>query len=377
MTKKIGIISYHSDPNYGTMFQAFALAEVIKQNGGEPEYIQYETIPYRSPFKSVLVSVTKWFLKITGIRKRQITEYSFLKSKEFKGLIKKYNSFHEKYIPVSSKIYYTNTVSETSGEYDFILVGSDQTWSPACNVNPNTPNFLSFVKDKRKKRSYAPSIGSVHISDDYKSRLSMELTSFECLSCREYANARMLSSALGRNVQHVLDPTLLIQANEWKNIEQEVSMPERYILCYILGNKQCISDFAEHLSTAKGIPVYYMVTRPDYFAKQNKLVDISPEQFLWLLRHASYVVTDSFHGTMFSINFNRNFYSFAKRVTNDSTGLDNDRIMDFLKLVGLQNRFIDDDESRIEDDIDYSPVNRVLATARVKSLSYLTKTITE
>lgn len=377
MANRIGIISYHIDPNYGTMYQAYALAKVIKDLGGEPEYIRYESIPYRSPLKSMIIQIVKWTLEILRIRKRPLTEYSFLRTKEFRNLIRKYKVFHDTYIPISDKVYYANTADQANGIYDYFIVGSDQTWSPACNVNPNTPNFLSFVKNNDKKRAYAPSIGSVHISSDYKSRLIQELASFEFLSCREFANAGMLSRALGKDVQHVLDPTLLIQDNEWRTLEKEVSMPEDYILCYILGTKQCISDFAEHLGSIKGIPVYYMVTRPEYFNRKNKLVDISPEQFLWLLHNAAYIVTDSFHGSMFSINFNRNFYSFAKRSTSDTTGLDNDRIMDFLLLVGLQNRFINDGEMRIENDIDYSMVNAYLSKSRESSIKYLTSIIND
>lgn len=377
MANRIGIISYHSDPNYGTMYQAYALARVIKNLGGEPEYIRYETILYRSSLKSMIIQIVKWILEKLRIHKRPLTEYSFLRTKEFRNLVRKYKVFHDTYIPISDKVYYANTAEQANGIYDYFIVGSDQTWSPACNVNPKTPNFLSFVTDKNRKRSYAPSVGSIHISSDYKSRLIKELSGFEYLSCREYANAKLLSRALDKPVQHVLDPTLLVKVEEWQKIEKEVSMPDKYILCYILGTKQCISDYAEMLGNAKGMPVYYMVTRPEYFGKKNRLIDISPSEFLYLLRKASYVVTDSFHGTMFSINFNRNFYSFAKRATSDATGLDNDRIMDFLNLVGLENRFINDGETRLESDIDFVPVNDYLTKTRVESIKYLTKIISK
>ena len=377
MAKRIGLVSYHKDPNYGTMYQAFALAKAISGLGGIPEYIRYKPIPYRSPLKSKIIEIVKWILDKSGIRRIPVTECSFLKTKDFRNLVKKYDAFHDKHIPVSEILYFSNTVSESTKYYDFFVVGSDQTWSPTLNANPRTPNFLSFVEDKYRKRAYAPSIGSVHVTKDYQLRLVRELSSFEYLSCREFANSDMLSKALGRKVQHVLDPTLLLQAEDWQSLEETVSMPEEYVLCYILGTKPCVSDYAERLGKDKGLPVYYMVTRPEYFQKQNKLVDISPEQFLWLMHHASYVVTDSFHGSVFCINFNRNFFSFAKRPTNDPTGLDNDRIMDFLTYVGLQNRFMNDGEMRIEDDIDFTSVNEFLSKAREESIQYLTAVISE
>jgi len=377
MDKRIGIISYHSDPNYGTMYQAYALAKVIRDLGGKPEYIRYESVPYRSPIKSKLISTIKRLLDVAGIYKTPKTEYSFLRTTQFKRLVKLYKEFHDTYIPTSKKVFYSNTASEYTNDYDFFIVGSDQTWSPSCNLNPNSPNFLGFVTDNYKKRAYAPSIGTTHISNDYLSRLIKELSKFEYVSCREYANSIMLSNLLDKHVRHVLDPTLLLKANDWESMEKPITMPKQFILCYILGVKQCISDYAEMLGKRKNLPVYYMLTRPEYSNKQNQLVDISPEQFLWLLHHSSYVITDSFHGTIFSINYNRNFYSFAKRVTDDVAGLDNDRIIDFLSLIGLQNRFINDNEYRIEADIDYTEVNNYLSNARDLSLNYLKRIISE
>ena len=369
--RKIGLISFHKDPNYGTMYQAYALAKAIEKLGCVAEYIEYEPIQKRSIFITVVKKIVKRILSVLGLYKGPITEYSFFKSKEFKVLKSKYRDFHQKYIPTSKNTYYANTIFDSENAYDLFIVGSDQTWSSFCNTNINTPNYLSFIKDSKKKRAYAPSLGSVHITDEYKKKLRLELSDFEYLSCREYENSKMLSVFLNKEVKHVLDPTLLLSSDEWSFIEQPIKMPEHYVLCYILGTKKCISDFAEKLGQTKGYPVYYIVTRPEYFSKKNALKDVAPEQFLYLLRNASYVVTDSFHGSVFSVNFNRNFYSFAKRETKDSTGIDNDRIMDFLSLLGLQNRFIYDNEMRLEEDICFSEINKIVKLNKESSIKYL------
>ena len=377
MRKKIGLISFHEDPNYGTMYQAYALSRAIKSLGADAEYIKYEAIYHRSLIKRITIRVVKRLFQLLSIRREPLTEYSFLRSKDFCRLVQKYKCFHKRYIPVSKKVYFIDTIANVESEYDSFIVGSDQTWSSYCNTNPHTPNFLSFIKCVDKKNAYAPSIGSIHITREYKKRLLDELSTFNNISCREYANSKMLSEELGKKVEHVLDPTLLLTSSDWQEIESSVSMPKNYVLCYILGTKKCISDYAEKLGSTKGLPVYYMVTRPEYTDKKNVLIDIRPDQFLWLLHNASYVVTDSFHGSVFSINFNRNFYSFAKRETSESTGVDNDRIMDFLSLLGLEDRFVNDGSNIFLNDIDYETINNKLEFYRKKSLEYLKRIVTE
>lgn len=372
---KIGLVSFHRDPNYGTMFQAYALAKSIEKLGYEAEYINYEAITHRSWLKENGIPVIKNFLTVIGLYHAPKTEYSYLRTKEFKKLRCKYAAFHKRYIPANPCLFYADTINETEKQYCSFIVGSDQTWSSFCNTNPKTINYLSFVKDFKKKRAYAPSLGSTHITEEYRAQLQYKLSTFEYLSCRERANCDMIAKLVGKPVQFVLDPTLLLTSKEWDAIAQPAELPERYVLCYILGTKKCVSDFAENLGTIKGLPVFYMVTRPEYINKQNVLKDVSPEEFLSLFRGATYIVTDSFHGAMFSINYNRNFFSFSKRKTTDSTGIDNDRVMDFLSVVHIENRFVDDGDMNICGDIDYDAVNEILNRYRQTSWEYLSEII--
>lgn len=369
--RKIGLFSFHKDPNYGTMYQAYALAKAIQKLGHNAEYIRYEAIPYRSPIKAAIMNLVKSISENLGLRHGPKSEYSFLRSKEFRKLKNGYKRFHHTYIPVSKSIYYKDTIQQVENKYDCFIIGSDQTWSSYCNTNPNTPFFLSFIQNNKKKCSYAPSIGSTHNTEEYKLRLKSELSSFDRLSCRENQNAQMLSKLIGKKVEYVLDPTLLLSPDEWQVLEEPVSMPASYVLCYILGTKACISDYAEKLGEQKGLPVYYMVTRPEYIRRTNALKDICPEQFLWLLHHATYIVTDSFHGSMFGINFKKDFFSFAKRETTDITGVDNDRILDFLRYFNIEDRFINDGESRIPTKMDYSVIEARLSSMRSSSYEYL------
>lgn len=365
---KIGIISYHIEPNYGTMLQAYALEKAIKREGVKCEYINY--FPYKKP--SRLKCLVKRIIDFLGIKLKN-NEFDFFSTKAFKSTILAFNKFHRNYIGISESQYYSDTIHESNELYDYFIVGSDQTWSPYMTSMNNCMNFLQFVSDNNKKRAYAPSIGTTHINELYLKTLINELRTFEFISCRERSNCKLLASNIDKPVNYVLDPTLLLSPNEWNSIAVSPAMaPKSYILAYILGEKECVSEYAENLGKAKGLPVYYIVTRPCYLTKTNNLTGIGPEHFLGLIRDAAFVVTDSFHGSIFSINYGVNFYSFAKRkINNNDASNDNDRIIEFLKELNLENRFKEDDDGTYEENISYSNVETILSKLRADSKEYL------
>lgn len=375
MAKKIALISVYKDPNYGSILQAYALSAALTKLGYENEYIDYNS-QQRSNLSQIIRKYAKCLLETLRIRKSIKTEYSYWKTRDFKAQLDLFKSFHRHYIPFSSKKYNHKNISLTNKEYVKFIIGSDQTWSPLANSKPFSLNFLEFVEDNSKKCSYAPSIGSVHIPQEYVITLKRHLSEFSFLSCRERQNAVFLTTLLNKKVTYVLDPTFLLTKNDWLEISEKIDIPEQFILCYILGTKECISKFAESLGQQKRFPVYYIVTRPESLKFKNILRNVSIGQFLFLLNHASYVITDSFHGSILSLNLGTNFYSFAKReATNSFT--DNDRIMDFLTVVGLQNRFKSDDDYIFEEDIDFLVFNKVLEPLRKQSLEYLFKMVSK
>lgn len=374
MTKKIALISVHNDPNYGSMLQAYALSAALSKLGYPNEYIEYNPYKEKNKILNCGISLVKSVLSVFGIIKK--TEYSYWHSKPFRKQRELFREFHTAYIPSSTRRYNINDIQVSNAEYAKFIIGSDQTWSPLVTSSPNTLNFLGFVSDNSKKTAYAPSIGTTHISPDYLPILKKHLSSFSSLSCREKQNAELLTTFLGKKVSHVLDPTFLLTKDDWQKLEEEIAVPPKFILCYILGTKKCISDFAESLGREKGLPVLYIVTRPESFIYDNILQNVSVGQFLFLLNHATYVVTDSFHGSILSINYGTNFYSFAKRETSNGF-TDNDRIMDFLSIIGLQNRFKTDSDSTYEEDIDFVKCHQILEPLRSKSVQYLSNLISK
>lgn len=371
---KIALISVHNDPNYGSALQAYALAYLIKREGRDCEYINYTPIANQSGLKHWIKVTAKIILKFIGIIKDNPSEYSYWHTPKFVEYRKVFTAFHDRYIPFSEKLYNPNSISKANNSYERFIVGSDQTWSPYVTKAKNNINFLRFVEKGKIRGSYAPSLGSCHLSDEYLSLLKERISGFSYLSCRERHNARVLTELLGKIVHYVLDPTLLVSTDEWLKIAEPIEMPEKYILCYILGTKKCISDYAEYLGKTKKIPVYYIVSRPEYQNKMCSLHNVTPGQFVTLISKASYIITDSFHGSLFSINFNRQFYAFTKRAMVEGS-IDNDRIGDFLEVLDLSERLIKDDCIAILSDIDYKKINDKIGNLRQQSLTYLKQLI--
>lgn len=376
MERKIAIVAPHEETNFGTLLQAFSLAKVIRDLGYECEYISYT--PY---YKKSLWERFCKKLKSVFMKKRTVTmlgyekdDYSFWYKPDFAVIRKHASEFAKNRIPYSSIVYTPKTIYQSNKNYNKFIVGSDQTWSMERYFGEYPFYYLYFVNKHGKKYSYAPSLGTTHLTEQHKKILSKYLEDFALLSCREQKNCDSLSELVGKPVELVGDPTMLLDKSFWLDFSVETELPEKYVLAYILGDKASISEFAEVLGRKHNIPVYYVLTRPDYINKEFVLRDLAVDQWVYAIANATFVVTDSFHGTLFSINLNKQFYSFSKRVNNNSILNDNDRIMDFLNTIGLANRFVNDgDQKQICDGsvIDYNVINPSVAALREKSLSFI------
>lgn len=373
---KTALLSVHSDPNYGSMLQAYALSAALNKLGCENEYINYEPYKKQNILARLIKRIIKILLVLLHIKKSNEAEYSFWSSPEFRNQKELFGQFHRVNIPTSKIKYYRNTIHKANDIYRCFVIGSDQTWSPLLSSNPYSISFLPFVDKESIKCSYAPSIGTTHITKEYLEVLKENLASFKHLSCREYANADLLSSYIGKKVEYVLDPTLLLTKHDWLMLSEPIDLPKQFVLCYILGMKDNIYKYASKLADQKKLSLYIIVTRPEYINYPNALKDVSVGQFLSLINQASYVVTDSFHGSLFSINMGTNFFAFTKRCPTKGMN-DNDRIGDFLNVIGLDNRFKADNDQSIEDDIDFESVYNKIDKYRRISYSYLEQIVYE
>lgn len=351
--KKIGILTIHSDYNYGAVLQAFALTSFLKGKGYDAKIIDYVKVPnYVRPLPFPLNIAYKIFELPQAIKYRR-----FLKK-----LLSpvRYNSENE-------------ILSGFKEDYDVLVSGSDQIWNPACGglkkINP--VYYLSFASDKYKKVAYASSIGSYVFNKNEQDTIRPWLEAYTHLSTRELAGAKQLESFVNRKFQVVLDPTLLLSKEQWKPLAHKVKVKNPYVLIYYFDTLDEVAAYARKIADKKGWKVVLMTNQ----FKKHSNVDINipyigPAEFLYLFMNANYIVTNSFHGTAFSVNFNKNFISVVKQNSPQ-------RQQTLLQNVGLSERLLSD-ISQLEGlsiEVDFTDANIKLGKLREDSISYLLNAI--
>lgn len=371
--KKVGIITYFYFYNYGTMLQGLATQLLFNRLSN----VDAELIDYRFGSKTITRKIDLLFIRLKRI---------FVYFKEFRRVYytKKYaplklrrniyfDEFASKYLKLSSKKYmYEYEIAENVPKYDIYVTGSDQTWNPKVGFSPAL--FLNFAPETSLKAAYAPSIGVSSLSKEESEYISKELYKYDYLSCRESVGSDILEKITGRSVETVLDPTLMIHSDEWIRYAKKPNIKDRYILCYFLGDRDYYRNYVSQLSKQTGLPIYYIPVNWKDFKKNNQLLwDVGPAEFLGLIANAEYVCTDSFHGTIFSVNFHREVRAFVKH-TGKISGGDNSRLFDVLERLGLEKQLITDYEigSKIMNTrIDYRSVDDLLLAEREKSMRYV------
>lgn len=371
--KKLGIITYFYFYNYGTMLQGFATQLLFnKFTNIESEIIDYRFGIKTSPRKLdvILIRLKRILVYIKEFKRVYLTwKYAKLKSRRNKY----FDEFAEKYVSLSSKKYmYEHEILEDTPKYDIYVTGSDQTFSPRIGFSEAL--FLSFAHKDAVKATYAPSLGVSTLTKEQSLYIKEHLQKYDFISCRESLGSNMLKNITGRKIVTVLDPTLMIHSDEWIKYAVKPNIKGKYIICYFLGDRDYYRDYVFQLSKQTNLPIYYIPVNWKDFKKSNNLLwEVGPSEFLGLIANAEYVCTDSFHGTIFSINFHKEVRVFVKHVGNVSGG-DNSRLFDVLKRLQIEKQLITEYTKGTtiqESFIDYEHVDGLLSKERENSLKYV------
>ena len=294
----------------------------------------------------------------------------------------KFDAFSKKYFRLSQQYGSKKNLGEKCKDnYSAVLVGSDQLWLPG-NIAADYYT-LNFVPETVNTIAYATSFGQASLPNDSAKKASGFLKKIKHIGVREESGQKLIKQFTGRDVPIVCDPTLLFTGEEWMNIQQKESIIKgKYILCYFLGNNPPHREFAKRLKKEIGCKIVAF-THLDEFVKSDEgyadetPYDIDPADFLNLIRNAEYVCTDSFHCSVFSILYKKEFYTFRRynRNTRQST---NSRLDTLFKIAGIRGRLLTGDEKiadclRIKTDFDKA--HKKLAVVRQQSFDYLKKAL--
>jgi hypothetical protein len=358
---KIALITIHHANSYGGNLQAFASQKLLSRYG------ETKIIDYKTPHLSSSMRLIRFG---GGLRSILRVGKDLFRLRPRKRLIVKFKKFAQQFLVLTRPIDRRIDLGRLEAEFDVFVCGSDQIWNPKVLGYFDTSYMLDFVKIK-KKISFASSSGSHRFSTTEEPNVVNCLNSFSYLSVREKDTGSMVSSILDdRVVSHVLDPTLMLNKNEWLDylgLKDEAS-PERYVLVYTLKKDSLTRAVVDLVALELNLKVVAIDQDTILGYRVDKhLMDASPVDYVQLFSQASFVVTNSFHGTAFSVNFGIPFV-----VTIPETGLN--RIKGFLESVGLCGRLIEsvtDFEKVMAKPIDQDLVFKKLNSLRQQTFEYL------
>ena len=362
--KKVKILTFHNAENYGATLQAYALKKILEKLNTNASFVNYINKEILKDYKLIRTNSLKSFFSSLLYLPRNLK-----RKRSFK-------SFTNRYLDTVTKKYYSKQdIEQDLVKGETYIAGSDQIFNPELTNGLSDIYTLNFGKDITKI-VYGASLGNEELLEKYSNDFNEKLQSVDMLSVRENNIVKPLEKVTGKKVEKVLDPTLLLEKNDWDKLVLENQVTnldnKKYILIYTLFEDKEITRIANYLSKETGLRVIHF---RKYNAYNNELISLytkGPADFVNAFKKAEYVITNSFHGLVFSIIFERKFYS----VMPISRG---GRLRDLIELVGLETRAI----KRLEDifnldinkNIDYKKVKEILNNEKAKSIQYLEKGI--
>ena len=366
---RINIITRHAPANYGSILQAIATQKLIRDLGYDSEIVNY--IPS--------------FETTTRIAFTQLRSNDSWNGSPFKKLLyimvnmpenwisfKKFASMRSKYLKQGVLCH---SLDDLKQEYkndteSIYLTGSDQVWGFISNGKYDPAYVLDFAPKDATKISFSSSFGKTEFSSRILKTYKAYLMKYSGISVREDSAVDLLHS-MGLGAKQVLDPTLMLSSDEWKQYMKPIKTVKnmgKYILIYQIHNNPELDSYAKSFSQYTGLPLIRVSPLLHQIKRGGKFVylpDIS--EFLSLINNTEYLITDSFHGTSFAINFNKSFIEVLPN--NDSST----RNLSILRLLGLTDRILMDanDMSFANKAIDYDTINVLLGKARCEAKNTL------
>lgn len=373
--KDIAILTkYYKNYNYGGVLQGYALKRTLEEMGYETDIISYDVGKNKNPiYKSVIEQSKQYEIKsaVNKFFEKLIGKLKFF----IKDLLKDRITRFEEFMKYDTEEYCDDNLVKLNDNYKVFISGSDQVW------NPNAVRLLflqSFAEEGKKKISYAASIGRNKLYKKESDVLVSYLKTFDSLSVREKTAKSLLQEFIDDEIEVVLDPTMLIEKEQWDEITTDFKHDKPYALFYFFSNSAKVRKQAIEFCKRKNIELLMIPYANQQFNINDRkgpgvrLNSIGPREFVSAIKNAEYVFTDSFHGAAFSIINEKQFFVF-ERNKKEHVSM-NSRIYDLLDNFDLGNRLLSVDKFCLIDnlnEIDYNTVNMKKQELKRKSLEFL------
>ncbi|MDD4055314.1 MAG: polysaccharide pyruvyl transferase family protein [Bacteroides sp.] len=373
--KSIGIITFQRTiGNYGASLQCFALYEYLKRQGYNCEVIdllrkehsnykeskRYYWPQKRRSFIRRLLSYVKWKIVLKLKKKVVRNNYSSIR-------IENFNNFNNR-IKYSKQYQCIDNLYDDPPCYDIYLTGSDQVWNPTIGFY-NEPYFLTFAPNGSRKVSYASSIALPSLPYEYHELYRKWLSNYKNISVREKEGKTIVQNLINKDVSVVLDPTFLLDISIWNELALTPTIEKRYLFVYTLMHNDPLIRYAIKKASEMGLEIILAMSTPQNTTFDKKIIfadNLGPLEWMGFIKEAEFVITDSFHGTAFSIMFGTPFYVYISLASRGS------RILNLLDTLSLSNHCLSSDfQEKGNMEFDYQKTLKILNIERRLSESYL------
>lgn len=376
--KKIGIITWYWG-NYGSILQAYALQQYLLEAGYDCEVVRHHVngdlltqAKYRLTHESLLSNLASIKDKATGVI------WSRTEKDERAKRARVFEEFVEKNVRLSPRAYNNSDYAECL-DYDAYICGSDQIWNPSFTFLSSF-YWLGFVPQGKDAIAYAPSLGAVKFKESDRKLIKSYLSKFKAVSTREENSGAILRQiAPDIKTQHVSDPTFLPGTQFWKDKLKPVNSGKKYLFAYLVKGDDKQRKYIESIAGENNLE---LITYP--YLENHKITDYEktwgdtrcfcddPFDFLTKIYNAEIIVTDSFHCTVFSLQFHKDFYTLKKR--GDKTNQFN-RLKQLLDKCGMQKRILSEEDFFVRVSTDFAESDKAIKSLRDDSRDYLSRAL--
>lgn len=359
---KVAVITRHAISNYGSLLQAIATQKIIEEQEHDCEIIDYvRTDEEPQNWEKTTLSCKD------GWNGDPVKRTIYLAMREPEGIKagKKFYEMQKRYLHLTKRYSSLSELENNPPQANIFMTGSDQVWGPVCNGTYDSAYFLPFVPKNKKKIAFAASMGKMKLTDSAEKMFSEYLSKYSAVAVREDAAAEYLRNQ-GLTCDTVLDPTLMLDGNTWRRFykkDKQISKG-KYILVYQIHSNKELNVYSKEMSKRLGLPLVRVSPSFHQIARGGKFIYLPDvTEFLSLIDHASFMMTDSFHGTAFAINFNT---PFAEVLPDNGTS---SRNVSILNLTGLSDRIVTNHTElvQLESSVDFSNANKAVEKKREES----------
>lgn len=384
--KKIGIAAVTYKDNFGSALQTYATQYTLEKLGYDSRIFEIKGVQRSIMIKKLLFYAGRLFdsveakYLIENLKSRsrkQVSASTDHFASDMQVRHKMYVQFNNQWNKMLPITHSWKGLSRQASEMDAVVVGSDQLWRPSNIVGGYYT--LEFVPKTVRKIAFSTSFGVPELPKIIHKHARKFLSRIEYISVRENSGREIIKDMIKRDIPVVCDPTMMLDAQQWMHIQSEKTFAYgKYILCYFMGDNPQHREFAMQLKKKTGCRIIGLLHGATFIPSDEDFADekpynVGPSEFVNLIRHAEYICTDSFHGSVFCILNSKKFFAF-RRWPDASKFSANDRLYTLLDFTGLNRRMLDGTENVdkcIADEIDYTDVLSKVAQRRKESMEYI------